>query len=111
MSNHAEIRPATSSPLVIELAGLKRDLLHPVRHRLSRDNGEHSVGLLGGGARYTEVAARTRENFREFWYGVVRRVRGGRVRVYEGEMWRWWRKRAGEGGYWEEGGKTADLEL
>lgn len=99
---------------MIELAGLKRDLLHPVRHRLSRKNGEHSAGWIGGGTRYTEASAWTRENFREFWYGVVRRVRDGRVRAHEGEVRRWWRRRGwreGEGGYWEVEGKRADLEL
>lgn len=97
MSHRAEIRPATALPIITELAGLKRDLLPEVRYRLSCENGEYNAALIGGGARYSEVSARTRENFREFWYGLIRRMRDGHVRAWEGEVSGWRRRRAEAG--------------
>ena len=118
MSHRKQIRPATVLPVVVELAGLKREILHPVRHRLSRENGEYNAGLIGGRARYTEVSAKTRENFRDFWYGVVRKVRDGRVQAYEGEVRRWRvrmakaerrrRRKETKGSYGDVAGKGAD---
>lgn len=111
MSIRDQLRPATKLPIVTAIAALKRDLLPPHREARSREHGEFTAARFGG-ATYTELSAKTRQGLREFWFGLIRKLREDRVEAWRGEvrMYRARERREREGSgraYWEVKGERA----
>ena len=85
MNLQQQLRPATEFPILTVMVGLKRDLLRTDDEARSREYGD-LVSRDFGDLEYFELSAKTRQGMREFWYGLIRKLREARLEAWREEV-------------------------